>query len=153
VQNWERLPRKMTMSIQHSGGETPPPWPSYGGTLRSTFFLSLGKLTKSSKSITAVRQAIWRNSDARRGFRLHCQFYVWGTWIQCTEAFYPPSLNSNLRSDPLKRRSKNSRWKESRFSSQKRHSGQGTPRCHPKAEDAPSWYNLRLQSWLSLGPL
>jgi hypothetical protein len=49
---------------------TPPPQPSYGGTLRSTFLslslslclvkegFSLGKLRKSSKPTTAVQQAI-----------------------------------------------------------------------------------------------
>jgi hypothetical protein len=48
--------------------ERPPPWSSYGGTLRLTFSLSLflsvkegfslGKLKKSIKPTTAARQAI-----------------------------------------------------------------------------------------------
>jgi hypothetical protein len=43
--------------------------------------------------------------------------------------------------------------KESLSSSHKRCSGQGTPRCHPKAGDATFWSALRLQRWLSLRPL
>jgi hypothetical protein len=102
------------MSVQHSGGvyfpgktPPPPPWPSYGGTLSWPFLslslclvkegFSLEKLRKSSEPITAVRQAIWGNSDARRGFILHCQCNVGGAQLQCTEAFFL-SLNSNFLS-------------------------------------------------------
>jgi hypothetical protein len=145
----------------------PPQWPSYGGTLRSTFFslslclvkegFSIGKLRKSSKPTIAVWQAIWGNSEARWGFIPHCQCYVGGTWLQCTKAFsLILSLNANsLFQDLTSLRGglKTAGEKESLSSSHKRCSGWGIPQCHPKTEDTTSWHALRLQRWLSLGPL
>jgi hypothetical protein len=61
--------------------------------VKEGFFL--GKLRKSSAPTTAVRQAIWGNSDARWGIMPHFQCYVGRTWLQCTEAFsFFLSLNS-----------------------------------------------------------
>jgi hypothetical protein len=50
---------------------------------------SLGKVRESSEPITAVRQAIYENSDATRGFILDCQCYMDRARLQCTEAFFP----------------------------------------------------------------
>jgi hypothetical protein len=68
--DWERLPRNVTVSIQHSGGvyfpgETPPHgqqllgWPFLSLSLLVKEGFSLGKLRKSSKPTTAEWQAIW----------------------------------------------------------------------------------------------
>jgi hypothetical protein len=157
----------MWLWVSGTPGETPPPpRPSYGGTLRSTFSLSLcivkegfslGKLRKSSEPIIAVWQAIWGNSDTRWGIIPHCQCYVGGTRLQCTEAFsFFLSLNTkSLFQDLTSLRGglKTASGKESLSSSHKRCSGRGTPWCHPNAEDATSWPALRLQRWLSPGPL
>jgi hypothetical protein len=51
---------------------------------------SLGNLKKSSKSITAVRQATWENSGTGQGLILDCQCYVGRARLQCTKAFIPP---------------------------------------------------------------
>jgi hypothetical protein len=108
--------------VEYIFQERSPPWPSYGGTLRSTFLslclvkegFSLGKLRKSSKPTTAVQQAIWGNSDTRWGIIPYCQWYMGGTWFQCTKDFFffplLKCLFSLSKSDPLKRRSKNSQW-------------------------------------------
>jgi hypothetical protein len=140
-----------------------PPQPSYGGTHRPTFSLclvkedfSLGKLRKSSESITAVRQAVWGNSDARQGIIPNCQCYVSGAWLQYTKAFFFFTLLKHSLFQDLTHLiggQKTACGKESLSSSQKRCSGWSTPRCHPKAGDATSWPTLRLQRQLSLGPL
>jgi hypothetical protein len=120
--------------------------------VKEGFFL--GKLRKRSEPSTAVRQAIWGNSEARQGFILHCQCYVGRTQLQCTKAFsFFLSLNTNtLFQDltSLREGPKTASWKESLSYSHKRCSGRGTPWCHPKAGDTTSWPAMRPQRRLSL---
>jgi hypothetical protein len=149
---WERLPRNVTVSVRHSGGvcfpgETPPPRPSYGGTLRSTFSPSLSVLLGRVSSLgnrgkgPSPLQLYGRQSEEtqRPGRGLYCTASA--TWVELDFSAFSffLSLNANtlfqdltsLRGGP-----RTAGGKESLSSSHKRCSGRGTPRCHPKAGDA-----------------
>jgi hypothetical protein len=74
---------------------------------------SLGKLRKSSKPITAIRQATRENLGASQGLIPNCQCYVGRARLQCTKVFFIPLLKPSLslsRSDLLRRRSENNWW-------------------------------------------